>query len=120
MVGTTTAVDGTFTLTNVPVGSNIPLVIVAGRWRRQIVVPGTASCADTTFSTRMPQNQTEGDIPKFAIATGSADAVECVLRKVGIPDAEFTNPTGTGRIISTRAAVLPARASTPRLLQKTY
>src|SRR5882757_6711979 len=31
LVGTTTGVDGSFTLVNVPVGSNIPLVIQAGR-----------------------------------------------------------------------------------------
>lgn len=98
LVGTTTGVDGKFTIANAPVGSNIPLVIVAGRWRRQVVVPGTAACADTAFSTRMPKNQTEGDIPKIAVATGSVDEVECVLRKVGIDDTEFTNPSGTGRI----------------------
>ncbi|MBS1801379.1 MAG: choice-of-anchor D domain-containing protein [Acidobacteria bacterium] len=98
LVGTSTGVDGKFTLANVPVGSNIPLVIVAGRWRRQVVVPSTAACTDTAFSTRMPQNQTEGDIPKIAIVTGSVDEVECVLHKVGISNAEFTNPTGTGRI----------------------
>src|SRR5882757_2983145 len=98
LVGASTAVDGKFTLTNVPVGSNIPLVIVAGRWRRQVVVPGTSACTNTTFSASMPKNQSEGDIPKVAIATGSVDEVECVLRKVGIADSEFTNPSGTGRI----------------------
>lgn len=98
LVGTTTAVDGTFKLVNVPVGSNIPLVVQSGRWRRQVVVPGTTACTDTAFSTRMPQNQTEGDIPKIAIVTGSADEVECVLRKVGVSDSEFTDPTGSGRI----------------------
>ena len=98
LVGTITATDGTFKLTNVPVGMNIPLVIQSGRWRRQLVVSSTAACADTAFSTRMPRNQSEGDIPHFAVATGSADQVECVLRKVGIDDAEFTNPMSTGRI----------------------
>lgn len=98
LVGTSTAVDGSFTLANVPVGSNIPLVIVAGRWRRKLVVPSTMACSNTTFSTRMPQNQGEGDIPKIAIATGQADSVECVLRKVGLDASEFTNPSGTGRI----------------------
>ncbi|MBS1821774.1 MAG: choice-of-anchor D domain-containing protein [Acidobacteria bacterium] len=98
LVGTSTGVDGKFTITNVPVGSNIPLVIVAGRWRRQLVVPSTAACANTAFSARMPKNQTEGDIPKIAVVTGSVDEVECVLHKVGIDNSEFTNPSGTGRI----------------------
>ena len=98
IVGASTAADGTFTLVNVPVGSNIPIVIQAGRWRRQLIVPGTAACADTTFNANMPRNQSEGDIPRIALATGNADQVECVLRKVGIQDTEFTNPTGTGRI----------------------
>jgi hypothetical protein len=98
LVGTTTAPDGTFHLDNVPVGTSIPLVIQSGRWRRQLTVPTTTACTDTAFSTRMPTNQSEGDIPQFAIATGSADEVECVLRKVGVADAEFTNPLSTGRI----------------------
>ena len=101
LVGTETDVNGNFTLINVPVGSNIPLVIISGRWRRQFVIPGTAACTNTalpsTFAV-MPQNQTQGDIPRIAIATGSVDQVECVLRKVGINDSEFTDPTGTGRI----------------------
>jgi hypothetical protein len=101
LVGTVTDVNGKFTLVDMPVGANIPLVIVSGRWRRQLVIPGTTACTNTalppTFSV-MPQNQSQGDIPKIAIATGSVDQVECVLRKVGINDSEFTDPTGTGRI----------------------
>ena len=101
LVGAVTAIDGTFTIQNVPVGTSIPLVIVSGRWRRQIVIPSTASCANTAVDptmSRFPRNQSEGDIPKFAIATGSVDAVECVLRKVGIADTEFTDPSGSGRV----------------------
>ena len=98
LVGTYTAADGTFTLKNVPVGTNIPVVIVAGKWRRQITVPGTAACTNTSFSTRFPKNQSEGDIPRIAISTGSADAVECVFRKIGMDDTEFTDAGGTGRI----------------------
>lgn len=101
IVGATTAVDGTFTIANVPVGTNIPLVIVSGRWRRQVLIPTTNTCVSTPLDaslTRFPRNQSEGDIPKFAIATGGADQVECVLRKVGIADSEFTDPSGSGRI----------------------
>ena len=98
VAGTTTAFDGSFTIPNVPVGTNIPLVIQVGRWRRQVVVPATTACTDTAFPTRMPQTQAEGDIPKIAVATGSADSVECVLRKIGIADSEFTDATGSGRI----------------------
>ncbi len=98
LVGTVTAPDGTFRIDNVPVGSNVPLVIQSGRWRRQLTVSTVTACTDNAFSTRMPRNQGEGDIPLFAVATGSADEVECVLRKVGIDDAEFTNPLSTGRI----------------------
>ena len=101
LVGATTAVDGSFTLTNVPVGTNIPLVIVSGRWRRQLVIPSTTSCVNNALPASfavMPQNQTQGDIPKIAIATGAVDQVECILRKVGIADSEFTDPSGAGRI----------------------
>jgi hypothetical protein len=38
------------------------------------------------------------DIPHIAIVTGSVDSVECVFRKIGIADSEFTDPTGNGRI----------------------
>src|ERR1017187_2856145 len=101
LIGTETDVNGNFTLIDAPVGSNIPLVIVSGRWRRQLVIPGTLACQAPALSPSfavMPQNQGQGDIPKIAIATGSVDQVECVLRKMGIDQAEFTNPSGTGRI----------------------
>ncbi len=99
LVGATTDANGAFTLTNVPVGTNIPLVIQSGRWRRtDQVVPITTACADTVFSARMPRTQAEGDIPKFAVATGAADQVECVLLKVGIDPSEFTDLGGSGRV----------------------
>ncbi len=83
-----------------PVGANIPLVIQLGRWRRQITITTTA-CVDTALTadqTRLPRTKAEGDIPHMALVSGDVDALECVLRKIGIDDSEFTNPSGTGRI----------------------
>ena len=101
-LGTITKTDGTFTISDVPSGTAVPLVIVSGKWRRQVTVDTTSSTcgnaiADATL-TRFPRTHLEGDIPRFAIATGAADSVECVLKKVGIEDSEFTDAGGTGRI----------------------
>lgn len=92
---------GQFELTNVPAGQNIPLVIQLGRWRRQVVIPEVKACADTTLDadlTRLPRNKSEGDIPHIAIASSTYDVEECILRKIGIDDSEFTASSGNGRI----------------------
>ena len=136
LVTTTTAFDGSFTLTNMPVGTNIPLVMQVGRFRREVTIPTVTACVNTNLAaingtgcqangttcstasqccsnscslsnganpicdplTRLPKNQGEGDIPKMAFSTGNVDSLECVWRDIGIDDAEFTVPTGTGRI----------------------
>lgn len=105
LVFTTTAVDGSFTLKNVPVGSNIPLVIQLGRWRRVITISNVPECTTTSLTaeqTRLPRRQAEGHemdaIPKMAISTGDVDAMECVLRKMGVEDSQFSNAGGTGRV----------------------
>ncbi len=101
LVSATTGPDGGFTITNMPVGSDIPLVLQTGRWRRQVTIPGVASCTSTAAPPslmRLPKSQSEGDIPHMAFATGSVDSLECVLRKLGVEDTEFTQPAGGGRI----------------------
>jgi len=111
LVSAATDTFGHFTLLNAPVGTKIPLVIQTGRWRRQTVIPTITACATTALPTctaataasgacltSLPQTKAQGDIPHMAFATGSVDALECVIRKIGVADSEFTNPGGTGRI----------------------
>ena len=95
-----TDVNGNFTLTNVPTGTSIPLVVQLGRWRRQFTANVTKSCAPNPLPGKltMPKSHTEGDIPRIAILTGAVDPVECTLRKMGIADSEFSNPGAGGRI----------------------
>jgi hypothetical protein len=90
---------GEFTLTNVPPGMH-PLVVQIGKWRRRTTIDVVA-CEDNqvpTENTRLPRNQLEGDLPRIAIATGRFDALECLVRKLGVEVDEFTSATGAGRI----------------------
>ena len=105
---TTTDETGTFqlcmtTATDDPAGSNIPLVIQVGKWRREITILTVTACMDGNKltdpdQTRLPRTQAEGHIPRIALTTGEADAMECLLRKIGIADSEFTPETATGRV----------------------
>lgn len=90
---TYTAVDGTFTMGNVPVNATYTVVIQAGKWRRQFT-ENVGSGPLTGLALHMPSDHTQGDIPMIAIATGSVDALECVLRDMGIADTEFTDDNG--------------------------
>jgi hypothetical protein len=104
MVKQTTGVDGKFKLDNVPCGTgiNLPIVIQLGRFRTQIVVTDVQCCMDNplqTTVTHLPRkHDSMNDIPRIAVSTGNVDSLECVLRKMGIDDTEFTVPSGTGRI----------------------
>lgn len=91
---TYTAVDGTFTLQNIPENASYTIVIQAGKWQRQFSeTVGTSPLTGLQLS--MPANHTQGNIPYIAIATGSVDGAECVLRDMGISDSEFTDDNQT-------------------------
>ena len=107
VVVTRTDETGTFHLgltgpSDAPAGADVPLVIQDGKWRRQVTLKSIPSCTDTMLTdadqTRLPATQAEGHLPRIALTTGGSDALECLLRKVGIADAEFTPETGTGRV----------------------
>jgi len=89
------AVDGTFTLPNIPENATYTIVIQAGKWRRQFQNQVVGSTPVTGLSLNMPADHTQGDIPMIAIVTGSVDGVECVLRDMGIADTEFTDDNET-------------------------
>ena len=98
---TVTDEAGHFTLKNVPATDAVPVIVQVGKWRRQFTVPTIAACQDTAVpvaSTTLPKTKAEGDIPKIAITTGNADALECLVHKLGIADSEFTTDAGDGRV----------------------
>ncbi len=90
--------QGHFQITNAPAGSNIPVVMQVGKWRREIQNLTIAPCVDNPIGqqvsgveqmTRLPKNQQEGDMPKIAITTGGCDHLACIMPKIGIDPKEY-------------------------------
>ncbi len=109
IIGTLTNDKGEFTLQQgatdmfgVPSGTDIPLVLQVGKWRRQIKIPSVAACGTTaipdpstpSLKLRLPAKSSEGDMPMMAFTSG-CDPAECFLRHIGIDDSEFVPPTST-------------------------
>jgi hypothetical protein len=96
-----TDTKGNFTLTNVPDGADIPLVVQIGKWRKEISVPSVAQCATTSAGKiNLPKNLQDGkfaSIPNIAVSTGGADTLECLLTRVGVDETVFKgDPNGPG------------------------
>ncbi len=110
LVGTITEYDGTFELRHVPAGVDFPLVIKIGQWRRVVTISAKDACETHALDneqTRLPRTQEEGsehdNIPLTAVSTGTVDAIECVLHKLGVEESEFTRHSQDGRIHLYRA-----------------
>ena len=99
-----TAPDGTFTLTNVPAGTNIPLVVQIGKWRTHTTVASVPACGTTSAgSIKLPSSADGTDpimsMPQFALSMGNSDSLECLLYRIGIDLKEFTSgPSATGHV----------------------
>jgi hypothetical protein len=99
---------GHFELDNVPATSDVPVVIQIGKWRRQLKIPAVSACADMPLDavdTTLPKSRddmtpltTSVDMPKIAISTGGADAIECLILKLGIAPKEISSSTGSGTV----------------------
>lgn len=101
LVRTRSAADGSFVLENAPATANVPVVIQSGKWRSKLLLPSVAACQATPIADgtlRFARTAAEGDMPRIAVSTGAADAHECLLRKAGIADSEFTPAGGAGRV----------------------
>jgi hypothetical protein len=115
VTSTTTDATGHFTLHNVPAGTSIPLVFQLGKWRREIYVTTVTKCQDNPITdpnlSRLPKNQSEGDMPHIAIAAGQCDMTACLLPMLGVDSAEY----GTASDIDTKKIIFYAQtgASAP-------
>jgi hypothetical protein len=97
VVSAVTDPGGNFTITNMPVGANVPLVVQVGKWRMVYTLSNVSQCKDNDAATlvpggmlRLPRNHTEGHIPNIAISTGQLDSLECLIRRMGIDASEYT------------------------------
>jgi hypothetical protein len=82
---------GNFVMEDPPTGTNIPVVVQAGKWRKQYRT-SVAACQDNPVpdkTLRLPRNRSEGDLPQIAISTGAEDSLECVLRRIGVDPGEY-------------------------------
>jgi hypothetical protein len=99
LTSATTGVDGSFKLTNVPVGSNVPLVLQVGKWRRSLHVNVT-QCQDNAQADKsltLPGTlgaSPDDNIPDIAVSTGGADTLECLMSRIGMPASEYVAGAG--------------------------
>ena len=102
VASTVTDLEGSFALRGTPAGATIPVVVQKGRFRRLYQVPISA-CQDQQIATdggklALPRRRSEGDLPQMAVAAGDHDAIECVLRDLGLDPSEFSGADGAAAV----------------------
>jgi hypothetical protein len=88
--GVETDVHGNFNLTVQP--GTYTVIAQTGRWRRIATSIVANACTNTVIPTAnisMPQNRTQGNIPKMAVVGGKEESLECWLVKIGISSSEI-------------------------------
>jgi hypothetical protein len=100
---TRTDAEGNFRLEGIPPGTDVPVVLSTGKWRRKLTIPQVAACTDTAVpdgELRLPRNKSEGDLPHIAVVTGGCDALACIFSKLGIDNSEFgTSSNGPTSVV---------------------
>src|SRR5579859_7338268 len=100
VAATLTDATGSFTLSNVPTGKGVPVVVQIGKWRRVVSID-TTDCKTTTAAKgalRLPRNQKEGSLPQMALLTGGFDNLGCFPAALGLDPGEYSAPHGGGRL----------------------
>jgi hypothetical protein len=95
-----TGADGRFEIDNAPVGDKLPLVVQTGKWQRKLEL-NVVDCQENAApeaDTRLPRKHSEGNLPAIALASGGEDTLECLLRKLGVDDSEFSFTSGNARV----------------------
>jgi hypothetical protein len=102
ITSSTTGVDGSFTLTNAPTGTGVPLVVQVGKWRHVLKINVTA-CQDNpqpdrsvTLPSTVAPGDTDDNMPDLAVSTGHADQLECLLLRMGVAASEYVAGAATG------------------------
>jgi hypothetical protein len=101
---TTTSFDGSFTLTHVPSGDDIPLVVQLGHFRRVVHLHvdacTTAEVPHDPLAAGLRLAKSDGEldpqdvVPRIAVATGDYDQIECVLHRMGIERFDLYDDRG--------------------------